>query len=151
MMSLPGDLHEHHWEAGCGDTSDHSHSKSNAEGDLPHFAHLQQTTKVSKNIDYLKNLPFGYSPLQVSVFFFRSRNGVFFGDFPLLSSHICQELRAAVLKAEQLQLQPNEYPARDLNRHRFCRIDGSWRQFQNLSFGFSSWVLMVWVLESMAL
>lgn len=78
MMSLPGDLHEHHWEAGCGDTSDHSHSKSNAEGDLPHFAHLQQTTKVSKKMDYLKNLPFGYhTPLQVSVVFFSEVFGVF--------------------------------------------------------------------------
>lgn len=151
MMSLPGDLHEHHWEAGCGDTSDHSHSKSNAEGDLPHFAHLQQTTKVSKKIDYLKNLPFGYPPLQVSVVFFSEVEMEFFWRLPTSQQLQCQELRAAVLKAEQLQLQPNEYPAGDLNRHRFCRVDGSWRQFQNLSFGFSIWVRMVWVLESMAL
>ncbi len=41
-----------------------------------------------------------------------SRNLQFLTSHFSSNSH-CQELRAAVLKAEQVQLQPNEYPARD--------------------------------------
>lgn len=76
-------------------------------------SHICKDCQVSMKVDCLKGLPFGYPPSLYRDLFQKSLE--FFGDFPLLMLTCCQELRAAVLKAEQVQLQPNEYPARDLN------------------------------------
>lgn len=156
MMSLPGDLHEHHWEAGCSDTSDHSHSKSNAEGDLAHFAHLQRLPRFQRKLItwriFLLDTP---PPSSLCGIFFRSRNGVFFWRLPtsqqqhlVARSYVPQCWKPSSFSCSPMNIQLGIPTGGGFLR--FCRVDGSWRQFQNLSFGFSIWVLMLWFLESMA-